>query len=69
MQLERLTTYIGARVSGIDLATVVPSDREMIRDLLEKHLVLFFVGQSMGLAKYRALGEIIGELERTPSVA
>jgi taurine dioxygenase len=69
MQLERLTTYIGARVTGIDLATVVPGDREMIRDLLEEHLVLFFVGQSMDLAKFRAFGEVIGELERTPSVA
>jgi taurine dioxygenase len=69
MKLEQLTPHIGARVSGIDLASLGPDDRGGIRDLLERHLVLFFVDQSLSLQAYKQFGEIVGELEETPSVA
>jgi taurine dioxygenase len=69
MQVEALTPYIGARVSGIDLATLGPADRGRLRDLLEKHLVLFFVGQSLDLRAYKRFGRVMGTLETTPAVA
>jgi taurine dioxygenase len=69
MRVEALTPHIGARVSGIDLATLDPRDRDGLRELLEKHLVLFFVGQSLDLPAYKRFGEVVGELEETPAVA
>jgi taurine dioxygenase len=68
MQVETLTPHIGARVSGLDLASLEPGDRRMIRDLLERHLVLFFVGQSLDLHAYKRFGDVVGDLEKTPSV-
>jgi taurine dioxygenase len=66
MDIERLTPNIGACVSGLDLATLVPADRPMIRDLLEQHMVLFFTGQSLTPASFRSFGEVVGDLEVTP---
>jgi taurine dioxygenase len=68
MQIEKLTPHIGARISGLDLAALGPQDRNLICDLLEQHLVLFFIGQSLDVRAYKRFGQIIGEFERTPSV-
>ena len=66
MRLERLTPHIGARVTGIDLATVGRGAREELRAVLEAHLVLFFADQSMDVQAYKRFGEAMGELEVTP---
>jgi len=68
MKVERLTPHIGARVSGLNLADVRISDRDDLRALLEEHLVLFFIGQSLDLDQFQNFGEVIGDLEVTPVV-
>jgi taurine dioxygenase len=46
MQVDRITSRIGARVSGIDLAQpLAAADVAAIRSALDAHEVLFFVGQ------------------------
>jgi taurine dioxygenase len=62
MKIERLTTNIGARVSGLDLREVRQSQREDLRGLLEDNLVLFFVGQKLNLDEFQHFGEVMGEL-------
>ena len=66
MDVEQLTPYIGARVSGLDLADVRRIDREDMRTLLEKHLVLFFTNQTLNLPAFKRFGEAMADLEVTP---
>jgi taurine dioxygenase len=63
MKVERLSPHIGARVSGLDLRELQLSDRQMIRDLLEDHLVLFFTGQNLSDAEFNAYGRVVGDVE------
>lgn len=63
MKVERLTPHIGARVSGLDLRELQLSDRQMVRDLLEDHLVLFFVGQNLSDREFNAYGRVVGDTE------
>lgn len=47
MQVERITSRIGGRVSGIDLTRpLVPAAIAAIRAALDEHQVLFFTGQA-----------------------
>jgi taurine dioxygenase len=66
MKVERLTAHLGARVSGIDLTKLDDDRRPEIRALLEEHLVLFFVDQSLDPQRFKRFGEIVGSLEVTP---
>jgi taurine dioxygenase len=68
MKVERFTTHIGARVTGLDLAKVTLNDRQSLRDLLEEHLVLAFEGQSLDIDEFQNFGEVIGDLDVTPIV-
>jgi taurine dioxygenase len=63
MKIERLSPHIGARVSGLDLRDLQLSDRGMVRDLLEEHLVLFFVGQNIDDREFDKYGRVVGEVE------
>lgn len=58
-----LTTTIGARVDGVDLAR--PLDERVagqVRDALTEHAVLTFSGQHMDLAQQRVFTGMFGEL-------
>lgn len=62
MEIERLTPHIGARISGFDLRELRPDDRSMMRNLIEEHLVLFFVGQHLSPKEFKAYGQVVGDL-------
>src|SRR4051812_2151343 len=48
MQVEAITSRIGARVSGIDLTRPLdPTEVAAVRAALDEHQVLFFTGQEM----------------------
>jgi taurine dioxygenase len=63
------TPVIGAEISGIDLHTKIPSPRAAeLRQLLARHKVLFFRGQSIDADEQLALGRSLGSILRFPSV-
>lgn len=68
MEIDQITPHIGARISGLDLATLTIADRDEMRALLERHQVLFFQGQALTPAQYLGFGQVMGDLEVTPLI-
>lgn len=63
------TPVIGAETTGIDLRTKLPSQQGAeLRQLLDRHKVLFFRGQSINADQQLALGRSLGSILRFPSV-
>jgi taurine dioxygenase len=63
-----LTTTIGARVEGVDLARPLnPATAQALRDALAEHAVLTFSGQHLDLAQQRAFAGVFGELRNVLS--
>ena len=63
-QVSRLTTNIGATVSGIDLSQ--PQTDETMRAIeaaLHEHAVLFFLGQNLDDVSHWRFGQWFGELD------
>jgi taurine dioxygenase len=68
MRVEKLTTHIGAELSGLRLAEAITNDDlfEAIRRALLDHKVLFFRDQQISQAEHVAFAERFGELETHP---
>jgi taurine dioxygenase len=69
LQVRKLTGYIGAEVSGVDLRT--PPDEPWsatLRNLLGEHQVLFFRDQHLDIAQQKALTLAFGPLLQLPYV-
>ena len=68
MRIEKLTTHIGAELSGVSLADAVRDDGLFaeIRVALLEHKVLFLRGQDISRADHVAFAERFGALEDHP---
>lgn len=70
MRIEKLTTHIGAEVSGIDLAEAARSDDlfAAIRAALLEHKVLFVRDQAISRADHVVFARRFGDLEDHPVI-
>ena len=68
VEVEPLTTTIGARVRGVDLRDLAPDAGEQIRRALDTHGVLVFPAQHLDLEQQCRFAETFGPLEPLPSV-
>ena len=68
MLVEKLTTHIGAEISGVDLAEAARNDDLFgaIREELLKHKVIFLRHQLIGKADHVAFAQRFGDLEDHP---
>jgi taurine dioxygenase len=68
MKVEKLTSSIGAELSGVDLADAARDEAlfQEIRALLLKHRVLFLRDQAITRAEHVAFARRFGELEDHP---
>ena len=68
MRIEKLTTHIGAEISGISLAEAIGNDDlfEAIRRALLDHKVLFLRDQEISKAEHVAFASRFGNLEDHP---
>lgn len=69
-QIERLTGFLGAEMSGADLRALDdPGLRSTLRAALAEHRVLVFRDQRLSLAAQKRLTEVFGNLMQLPYVA
>jgi len=68
MKIAKLTTHIGAELSGVSLAEAIGNDDLFgaIREALLAHKVLFFHDQQISKAEHVAFASRFGELEDHP---
>jgi taurine dioxygenase len=68
MRIEKLTTHIGAELSGVNLAEAITNDDlfGVIRDALRAHKVLFLRNQQISKAEHVAFATKFGQLEDHP---
>jgi taurine dioxygenase len=68
MKVEKLTTHIGAELSGVDLAEAAKNDDLFgeIKNALLAHKVLFLRDQQISQAEHVAFAERFGKLEDHP---
>jgi taurine dioxygenase len=68
MQCDKITSRIGARVSGIDLTRPLePAEVAAIRAALDQHQVLFFTGQAqLSGAQHLRFARYFGEIPDNP---
>jgi taurine dioxygenase len=68
MRIEKLTTHIGAELSGVDLAEAARNDDlfAAVEAALLEHKVLFLRGQAIGRADHVAFAQRFGALESHP---
>ncbi|MBD9466255.1 TauD/TfdA family dioxygenase [Pseudomonas sp. Pdm06] len=66
LNVERVNPLLGARVSGIDLASVNDATLAQIEAALVAHKVLFFEDQHWSAAQQKAFAERLGELHVHP---
>lgn len=62
IEVGKVTGYIGARISGVDLASLDEATFAAIRAALNEHGVLFFRDQKLTVEQYMAFGERFGTL-------
>ncbi|HEY5710512.1 MAG TPA: TauD/TfdA family dioxygenase [Allosphingosinicella sp.] len=70
MRIEKLTTHIGAELSGVDLAEAARNDDLFgaLKAALLEHKVLFLRDQEVGRADHVAFAERFGTLEDHPAL-
>jgi taurine dioxygenase len=68
MRIEKLTTHIGAELSGVGLAEAIANDDLFgeIRNALLQHKVLFLRDQAISKAEHVAFAKRFGDLEDHP---
>lgn len=66
--VEPLTTNIGARIDGIDIARLRSGEPELLRQALDDHGVLVISGQDVGLEEHKIFTEVFGQLEPLPTL-
>lgn len=62
ISVRPLTVHIGAEISSVDLSQPDDAEIKEIKDLLMKHLVLFFRDQDMTAAEHVDFGRQFGDL-------
>ena len=62
-KVKKLSTAIGAEITGLSLADLNNQEIKEIENLLVENMVLFFPGQSPSIAEHVALVENFGNLE------
>jgi taurine dioxygenase len=63
MEVERINPNLGARITGADIAQFTLADREVLHELLDEHLVLFFTGQELDPRQILSFAEVFGEIQ------
>jgi taurine dioxygenase len=63
MKLERINPNIGARITGADITQFTLGDREKLQDLMDEHVVLFFMGQTLAPQEFLDFAQVVGELQ------
>jgi taurine dioxygenase len=66
--IKRLSTALGAEVTGLKLAEADAADAAEIRRLLHEHMVLFFPDQHMNADEHVTFGRYFGHLEGHPNL-
>jgi len=67
MRVEPLTPAIGATITEVDLGKVSSGLIDDLRELLQKHKVLFFRDQAISVEQHIAFAREFGELEIHPA--
>ena len=68
-KITRLSSALGAEVTGFSLDEVGPEEARAIADLLTEHMVLFFPDQSPSTETHIAFGRHFGRLEGHPNLS
>lgn len=68
MNIEPLTTTIGAKIEGIDIGALLPGEAEILRTALDDHGVLVIPGQQAGLEEQKRFAETFGPIEPLPTL-
>ncbi len=66
--VKRLSTALGAEITGVRLSDVSAEEAGDVRDLLHEHKVIFFPDQHMSPDDHVAFGRHFGELEGHPNL-
>jgi len=63
VKVERINPNIGARITGADLTQFTRADRDRLQHLMDEHVVLFFIGQSLAPREFLDFAGVVGELQ------
>ncbi len=66
--IRRLSSALGAEITGLKLAEADDADVAQIKRLLDENMVLFFPGQHMAADEQIAFGRHFGKLEGHPNL-
>ncbi len=69
LKVTPLSSVLGARVEGLDLARDAQENAEQLRELLWRHMVVVFPNQPLGEAEQQALLSVFGPLQPHPVLA
>ena len=67
-QVRRVAASLGAEVLNADLSEINTDEADCIKELLSKHKVLFFPGQSITVDQHVELGSHFGVIESHPNL-
>lgn len=62
-----ITPALGARVEGVDLATITPDAFRQVHDIWKKHHVIVMRGQRLTNAQFERFSAMLGELDPPPN--
>ena len=67
-QVRKVAASLGAEVVNADLSEISTDEADRIKELLSKHKVLFFPGQSITVDQHVELGSHFGVIESHPNL-
>jgi len=67
IEFTTVTPIIGARVSGVSLATITPSQFDRLYGIWQKHHVLVLRDQELTNAQFERFSAMLGELDPPPN--
>ena len=67
-QVRKVAASLGAEVLNADLSEISTDEADCIKELLSKHKVLFFPGQSITVDQHVELGSHFGVIESHPNL-
>lgn len=67
IQAVPLTPALGARIDGVDLATITPDTFRQLYDIWKKHHVILMRGQRLTDAQFERFSAMLGELDPPPN--
>lgn len=67
IQAVPLTPALGARIDGVDLATITPDTFRQVYDIWKKHHVILLRGQRLTDAQFERFSAMLGELDPPPN--